>query len=206
MFITPCETLGDLVEFTIPSNNKGSLQSITSCDRVSRDSRKFCCADNPTSPGCQQPDYDISLPHDVGPCTICGEFSDKKLISYLERLKKAIQEDYRHTIAEELVSYSFGWTMQDGSSCTVFNTQEFIQAYDKIMTPFFKDYILNFTYESRGEYCYINSGNRCNLGEISITDRGISHFMHPEFGAPNNPHPRLYEKIYPGDKGITLEE
>ena len=147
----------------------------------------------------------ISLPHDVGPCTICGEFSDKKLISYLERLKKSIREDDRHTIAEELVSYSFSWTMQDGSSCTVFNPQEFIQAYDKIMTPFFKDYILNFTYESRGKYCYINSGSQCNLGEISTTDRGISHFMHPEFGAPNNPLPRLHEEIYPGNTEVTRE-
>ena len=64
MFITPCETLGDLVEFTMSSNNKGSLQSITSCDRVSRDSRKFCCADKPTSPGCQQPDYVIPISKD----------------------------------------------------------------------------------------------------------------------------------------------
>ena len=167
---------------SIGFNAGTGLETIESCERVQQFSRKLCCADNPTSSGCQQPDYNASSPPvDASPCTICDGYPDKDLVAYFERLKKAIREDDRKTIAEELVGYPFTWPYKTGTGI-IYDPKTFVESYDKFMTPFHKKRILEIKY-APGD-CNIIRGSKeggwwIADDAIQFDEEGIRHFQFP---------------------------
>ena len=83
-------------------------------------------------------------------CNLCMNYTDKDVIIFLERLKKAIREDDRKTIAHELVAYPLIWThwVQGKKRLRLFYTPEdFIQHYDEVITSAHKKGLLEITYE-----------------------------------------------------------
>ena len=126
-------------------------------------------------------------PHDIDPslCTICDCYPDKELIAYFDRLKKALREDDRKTIAEDLVSYPFTWRTDNWD--IVYEPREFIAAYDKIVRPFFKNAILNFQYKLGSCSCTSDNDAPWEIvdGRISFNKEGLeSFFQPPEYDLP----------------------
>ena len=114
------------------------------------------------------------------PCTICDQYPDKELIVFFEHLKKAVRENDKKTIAEELIVYPFYWNKDEGWH-TVESPKEFVELYDTIMVPFLKNVILNFNYKTDScFYYFLSSAWAIGGGYIAFNKKGIEHVYLPE--------------------------
>ena len=107
---------------------------------------------------------------------------DEDLISILDRLKKAVLENDKKTISEELITYPFRWNKEGLHHTihhfTVYEPKEFIEHYDAIMIPLVKDFILGLEHETEKclYYPYKNLWSfymRCVADCISINREGV---------------------------------
>ena len=125
------------------------LYHFNSCITINGQNQRFCCIDNNPDPACHGASFTNTshyYPVDFKGGTLCKPLSDEDLIAFLDKLKKAVQEDDQITIAEELVQYPFFWRFDpEYTPKKLYEPTEFIKHYDEIMTPAHRKAILNVT-------------------------------------------------------------